>query len=78
MKYDGSKGLLGLSTMYKIGSKADLRPKNADFKIENTVENINDSKPNLVFNKSESVLDDEGRTKYLTIWNIFKAISGLF
>ena len=25
LKYDGSKGLLGISTMYKIGSKPDLR-----------------------------------------------------
>ena len=70
-KYDGSKGLAGLSTMYKIGSKPDLRIKpesQGEFKVVNDYSGvaIDDMKPNLIFGKSESVIDDDGK-RYLYI-----------
>ena len=72
MKYDGSKGLLGLSTMYKIGSKPDLRVGKTDtgggeqsYKVVDDYNGVGaDEKPNLIFGKSESVIDEEGRTKF--------------
>ena len=71
MKYDGSKGLLGLSTMYKIGSKPDLRMKpntagggsgEQEYKVVDDYNGVApDEKPNLIFGKSESVIDEEGK-----------------
>ena len=72
IKYDGSKGLLGLSTMYKIGSRPDLRPSKAgvegEFKVVEDYSGVNiEEKPNLIFGKSDSVMDDEGKIKALFI-----------
>ena len=75
MKYDGSKGLLGLSTMYKIGSKPDLRVGKTDtgggeqsYKVVDDYNGVGaDEKPNLIFGKSESVIDEEGRNNFFLL-----------
>ena len=53
-------GLNGLSTVYKIGSKPDLR-SGSDFKVVDDFSTVQPEKPNLIFGKSESVIDDEGK-----------------
>ena len=60
--------------MYKIGSKPDLILKNetsqsADFKVVDDYSGISNSenKPNLVFSKSESIADEEGKKKKLKL-----------
>merc|ERR1712062_858330 len=51
-------GLNGLSTVYKIGSKPDLR-SGSDYKVVDDFSTVQPEKPNLIFGKSESVIDDE-------------------
>ena len=58
-------GLNGLSTVYKIGSKPDLR-SGSDFKVVDDFSTVQPEKPNLIFGKSESVIDDEGKKVVLT------------
>ena len=53
-------GLNGLSTVYKIGSKPDLR-SGSDYKVVDDFSTVQPEKPNLIFGKSESVIDDEGK-----------------
>ena len=62
--------------MYKIGSRPDLRTKNSgekiiksEYKVVDDYSAVNgDEKPNLIFEKSESVLDDEGKTNPTAQW----------
>ena len=65
-KYEGD--ILGLSTMYKIGSKPDLVMKSdgqagAEYKVVDDYSGVSNEKPNLVFAKSESLADEEGKKK---------------
>ena len=67
-KYEGD--ILGLSTMYKIGSKPDLVMKSdgqagAEYKVVDDYSGVSNEKPNLVFAKSESLADEEGKKKAL-------------
>ena len=64
-KYEGD--ILGLSTMYKIGSKPDLVMKSegqaGEYKVVDDYSGVSNEKPNLVFAKSESLADEEGKKK---------------
>ena len=65
-KYEGD--ILGLSTMYKIGSKPDLVMKSdgqEGYKVVDDYSGVSNEKPNLVFAKSESLADEEGKKKKL-------------
>ena len=73
-EYDGD--ILGLSTMYKIGSKPDLVLKNesgqSDYKVVDDYSGVSgQEKPNLVFSKSESLADEEGKTTFVIIFRDF-------
>ncbi len=74
--YDGARGPLGIATIYKLGSRTDLVLKDQiqnknptstsnngslKFKVVDDYSAVKDEKPNYVFGKSESVIDDEGK-----------------
>ena len=59
--------------MYKIGSKPDLVLKNesgqSDYKVVDDYSGVSgQEKPNLVFSKSESLADEEGKTTFFIIF----------
>ena len=52
--------------MYKIGSKPDLVMKSdgqEGYKVVDDYSGVSNEKPNLVFAKSESLADEEGKKK---------------
>ena len=53
--------------MYKIGSKPDLVMKSegqaGEYKVVDDYSGVSNEKPNLVFAKSESLADEEGKKK---------------
>ena len=54
--------------MYKIGSKPDLVMKSdgqEGYKVVDDYSGVSNEKPNLVFAKSESLADEEGKKKKL-------------